>query len=99
MAVTPLNFRFYLCVQIFITIEQILKIFLFWGYGPVKSIGDVHSKIRENLTSSYVFFLIDNVYFLRFWKIIFRPLRNERLLLHFFSDFHLNNISSDCVEN
>ena len=35
----PFHFRFYICVQIFITIERIVKIlFLFWVNGPPKQV-------------------------------------------------------------
>ena len=36
MMVTPFHYRFYKCVQIFITIERIVKIFIFWANGPLK---------------------------------------------------------------
>ena len=38
MTVTPFYFRFYICVEIFITIERILKIFLFWAYDPLNDL-------------------------------------------------------------
>ena len=36
MTVTLFHFRFYICVQIFFTIELLVKIFLFWANGPLK---------------------------------------------------------------
>ena len=36
MTVTPFFIRFYICVQIFITIERLIKIFLLLAYGSLK---------------------------------------------------------------
>ena len=38
MTVIPFYFRFYICLQNFITIERIIKIYLFWANGPFKMI-------------------------------------------------------------
>ena len=35
MTVSPFYFRFYMCVQILITIERKIKIFIFWANGPI----------------------------------------------------------------
>ena len=34
MTLTPFFFRFYICVQIFIAIEPIIKIFFLWARSP-----------------------------------------------------------------
>ena len=49
--VTPFYFRFYICVQIFITIERIIKIFFFWGEGPLQ-----HAKTLPSSSVAYTVF-------------------------------------------
>ena len=49
MTVTPFYFRIYICVQIFITTERIIKIFfLFWANGSLK-VENLHKTTTRKL--------------------------------------------------
>ena len=48
MKVTPFYFGFYICVQIFIRTEQVIKVFSFCLYGPLKGQGHL-TKIQSKI--------------------------------------------------
>ena len=52
MTVTPFYFRLYISVEIFITIERIVTIFLFWGNGPLKTFNSKRDKY-SNFVGDY----------------------------------------------
>ena len=53
MRVTPFYFRFYICVQIFITIERIIKFFFLGVYGPlIKRISQCSIQLKFKVLAS-----------------------------------------------
>ena len=50
MALTSFYYRFYMCVQIYITVERIIKIFvLFWAYGPLKQEAKCYFLMKKSM--------------------------------------------------
>ena len=61
MTFTPFYFRFYICVQIFITIERIIKTF-FFAYGPLKQIAtDAKQACSREILSTVIYRITSHI--------------------------------------